>query len=113
MDASTMMALATGAVVSAIFIIIGIVQIRHKTPVGFYTGEVPPLESHLKSVRGWNICHGLLWIGYGLILISSFLVTAFWDADSLYKSLLLFAAVILPLFLMVLGHHLLICKFLI
>ena len=113
MDASTYMALTIGAVVSLILIIIGIVQIRRKTPVGFYTGEVPPLESHLKSVRGWNISHGLLWIGYGLILIFSFLAAAFWDIDSLYKSLLLFAAAILPLFLMVLGHHLLIRKYMI
>ena len=113
MDASTGMALTIGAVVSLIFLIIGIVQIRRKTPVGFYTGEVPPLASHLKSVRGWNVCHGLLWIGYGLILISSFLAAAFWDTDQLYKSLLLFAAAIIPLFLMVLGHHLLIRKFLV
>ena len=113
MDTSTITALVITILVSAALIIIGIHQILRKTPVGFYTGEVPPLESHLKSVRGWNTCHVLLWIGYGLILLSSLLVSIFLEIDSLYKSLILFAAAILPLFLMVLGHHLLIRKFLI
>ena len=113
MDPSTAIMLAIGGIVSAVFIIIGIRQIMSQTPVGFYTGEEPPLESHLKSVRGWNTCHGLLWIWYGLVMISCFLAAAFLTMDSLYKSLILFAAVILPLFLLVLGHHMLLRIFLI
>lgn len=108
MDPSTALMLTVGGIVSAVFIIMGIRQILSKTPVAFYTGEEPPLESHLKSVRGWNTCHGLLWIWYGLVMISCFLAAAFLTIDSLYKSLILFAAVIIPLFMMVIGHHLLI-----
>ncbi len=102
-----------GTLVSLTLIIIGIVQIKSKKPVKFYTGEEAPVENKLKSVRGWNTGHGLLWIGYGVIIILCILSAVFWMYDSLIKTLILLGGMIVPTFLMVLGHNLLIKKYLI
>ena len=112
MDFGSILTMIIGGMVSAVLIIIGIVQIKKKTPVGFYTGETPPLASKLKSVRGWNTGHGLLWISYGVIMLISFVIAVFTTTDPLYKTLLLFGGTIIPTLLLVLGHHLLIRKYL-
>ena len=103
--------LVIGTLVSLVLIIIGIVQIKSKNPVKFYTGEEAPTENKLKSVRGWNVSHGLLWIGYGVIIIVCILCAVFWNGDSLIKALVLLGGMIAPTFLMVLGHTLLIKKY--
>lgn len=60
--------------VSLVFIVIGITQYKSKKPVGFYTGETPPKAEELTDVRAWNRSHGRLWIGFGMILLASFLL---------------------------------------
>lgn len=112
MNPESIFTLVIGALVSAVLIIIGIVQIRKKDPTGFYTGETPPLASKLKSVRAWNTGHGLLWISYGVIMLLCFIAAVLAVADPLYKTLLLFGGTIFPTLILVLGHHMLIRKYL-
>ena len=63
--------------VSMIFIIIGISQIRSKEPVGFYSGEKPPKTEQLLDMAVWNKKHGYMWIIYGLAIIASFIICLF------------------------------------
>ncbi len=111
-EKGSIITLAIGALVALLLIGIGIYQICKKTPVAFYTGEMPPVANKLKSVSAWNKGHGFLWIGYGLIIIACFVTAVFSTADSLIKALILFGGIILPAALLVAGHHLLIKKLL-
>ncbi len=61
-------------IVSIIMIGIGISQIKSKTPIGFYTGEIPPKEDELTNVTQWNKKHGVMWIIYGCAIICSYFV---------------------------------------
>ena len=38
---------------------IGLVQIKSKKPVAFYSGEKPPLEEKVKDIENWNKKHGI------------------------------------------------------
>ena len=66
-------ALVIYLLVAAIMLGIGIFQYRSKSPVGFYSGEKPPMESELTDVDAWNKKHGKMWIWYGVIIIISYL----------------------------------------
>ncbi len=57
-----------------IMIVIGIVQIKSKNPVGFYSGKKPPKKEDLVDVTLWNKKHGKMWIIYGLAMIGSYLI---------------------------------------
>lgn len=61
-------------IVSIIMIGIGISQIKSKTPVGFYTGEITPKEDELTDVTQWNKKHGVMWVIYGCSIICSYFV---------------------------------------
>ena len=112
MEPGSIITLVIGGLVGLSLIAIGIHQMRKRTPVAFYSGEEPPAEACLKSVRGWNTGHGLLWVGYGLIVAASYVLAVFLTADPLYKSLLLFCGTVLPILLLVAGHRLCIRKYL-
>ena len=45
--------------VAAVMLGIGISQYRSKKPVGFYSGEKPPLEHELTDVIMWNKKHAI------------------------------------------------------
>lgn len=68
------------AFTSLIMIVIGIAQIKSKSPVGFYTGEKPLKEEQLSDVKTWNKKHGTMWILYGVAIITANIVCCFiWE----------------------------------
>ena len=62
------------ALVSLIFVVLGIVQYRSKTPVTINTGEKPPREDELLDMTEWNHKHGRNFILYGCMLFASGIV---------------------------------------
>lgn len=92
----------------AIFVIgIGVMQIRSKHPVGFYTGENPPKDQEITDVKCWNLKHGRMWIIYGLVIIVSYGISCFLKND-VYRVALMGGGVILPLPILIGYHHYLI-----
>ena len=68
MMAATIIYLVISALVSLIFIVLGIKQFRSKVPVSLNTGEAPPREDELTDMSEWNHKHGRNLIIYGCIL---------------------------------------------
>ena len=98
--------------VAAIMLGIGISQYRSKKPVGFYSGEKPPLESELTNVEAWNKKHGKMWIWYGIIIIISYLAgIPFLILDTVWCILPLCGGVMIPIPLMIRYHHKLIREY--
>ena len=98
--------------VAAIMFGLGISQYRSKKPVGFYSGEKPPMESELTDVNAWNKKHGKMWIWYGGIIIISYLLgIPFLMADSVWCVLPLCGGIIVPIPLMIRYHHKLIREY--
>ena len=83
---------------------IGIVQLKSKKPVGFYSGEKSPTESELTDVRAWNIRHGLMWLIYGIIIFVTG-IGAFFVYSSALTILLTLGGSLVPNPLMVMYHH--------
>lgn len=71
MNAENVITLCIMCLVALIFIGLGISQYRSKKPVGFYSGEKPPKKEELTDVKAWNRKHGVMWFGYGVMLILS------------------------------------------
>ena len=98
--------------VAAIMFGIGISQYRSQKPVGFYSGEKPPLEKELTDVEAWNKKHGKMWIGYGVIIVISYLAgTPFLIQDSVWCVLPMCGGIMIPLPLMIRYHHKLIREY--
>ena len=98
--------------VAAVMLGIGISQYRSKSPVGFYSGEKPPLESELTDVNAWNKKHGKMWIWYGVIIIISYLMgIPFLVTDSVWCTLPMCGGIMIPLPFMLGYHHKLIRKY--
>ncbi len=57
-----------------IMIVIGIVQLKSRRPVGFWSGIAPPPEEKITDVKAYNRKHGWMWIIYGISMPGSFLV---------------------------------------
>ena len=83
---------------------IGISQLRSDKPVGFYSGERPPREEELTDVGAWNQKHGLMWLGYGIIMIASFLIR-YMIGDSVWATVPLLIGSIVPVFFMIWYHQ--------
>ena len=62
---------------------IGVKQLKSKSPVGFYSGQKPPLAQDLTDVNMWNKKHGWMWIIYGIIIIISGIVSCFMSDSAL------------------------------
>ena len=93
-------------IVAAIMLGIGISQLRSKKPVGFYSGEKPPLESELTDVISWNKKHGKMWIWYSVVIIVSYAAgIPFVKADSVWCVIPMCGGIILPLPFMIRYHH--------
>ena len=98
--------------VAVIMLGIGISQYKSTKPVGFYSGEKPPLESELTDVNAWNKKHGKMWIWYGVIIIVSYLLgIPFLVMDSVWCILPICGGCILPLPVMIWYHHKLIQEY--
>lgn len=65
---ATIIYLVISALVSLVFIILGIRQYRAEKPVAINTGEKPPREDELTSVTEWNHRHGRNSIVFGCAL---------------------------------------------
>jgi len=84
---------------------IGISQLKSKDPVGFYTGEKPPEKESLSDVNAWNKKHGVMWIIYGICIISSWICSAFIVGDGIYSVIPLCIGTLIPILVMVFLHH--------
>ena len=92
--------------VAVIMFGLGISQYRSEKPVGFYSGEKPPLESELTDVNVWNKKHGKMWIWYGVIIIISYLLgVPLMDLDNAWCVLPMCGGIIVPIPLMIRYHH--------
>jgi len=92
------------AAVALIMIVIGIVQIRSPRPAHFYSGETAPRPEELTDVRGWNRCHGIMWILFGVMILLSYGIAAL-IGDSPLSILPMLGGMIIPIPLMVLYHQ--------
>lgn len=82
--------------VSMIFVILGIVQYKSKTPVSINTGEKPPKEDELTDMKEWNHKHGRNFIIYGCALFLTLTVFLFFirKFDKAVVQLVVFFAII-------------------
>ena len=98
--------------VAAIMLGIGISQLKSKKPVGFYSGEKPPLESELTDVISWNKKHGKMWIWYSVIIMVSYVAgIPFVKVDSVWCVIPMCGGIMLPLPFMIRYHHKLIKEY--
>lgn len=91
---------------------IGIVQLRSKKPVAFYSGEKPPLEENVKDIAEWNQKHGMMWILYGVVIVFG-IVGGVLVGDSPLLVVIDCGCLILPVVLMILYHKKLVREYLI
>ena len=99
-------------VVAAVMLGIGISQYRSTKPVAFYSGEKPPKESELSDVLMWNKKHGKMWIGYGIVIMASYVLGIPLIAmDSVWCVVPMCGGVVLPLPVMIRYHHKLIREY--
>ena len=82
---------------------IGLVQIKSKKPVAFYSGEKPPLEKNVKDIEKWNRKHGIMWILYGVAIVLG-IVGGVIVGDSPLLVVIYCGSLLLPIVIMVLYH---------
>lgn len=98
--------------VAVIMLGIGVSQYKSTKPVGFYSGEKPPLEIELSDVSLWNKKHGKMWILYSVVIVVSYILgIPFLMKDSVWSVVPMCGGVILPLPLMIKYHHKLIREY--
>ena len=97
-------------VTACIMIGTGISQFHSKEPVGFYTGEKPPLKEQLSDVNAWNKKHGIMWMIYGFCIAGSWICSAF-IGDRLYTVIPLMGGTLVPIVFMIIYHHNLVKKY--
>ena len=83
---------------------IGIMQLKSKEPVGFYTGEKPPSREQLTDVDSWNKKHGIMWILYGACIIATFLCGLGFQKEPILAAIYC-VGLLVPIPLMILYHH--------
>lgn len=99
-------------IVAAIMFGIGMSQYRSTKPVGFYSGEKPPMEKELTDVSMWNKKHGKMWIWYSIVIILSYVAgIPFLKADSAWSVIPMCGGIIVPIPLMIRYHHKLISQY--
>lgn len=92
--------------VCIIMMAIGISQIKSKQPVGFYSGEKPPLEDELTDVSMWNKKHGFIWLIYGIAMMVSFAIGNF-VGNELVATILFLVVILGGIPIMILCHNML------
>lgn len=90
--------------VCIVMMVIGISQIKSKKPVGFYSGEKPPLEEELTDVVMWNKKHGLIWLFYGIAMLVSF-VAGNLIGNEFVASMLFLVVILGGIPMMILRHN--------
>lgn len=110
MNVDMLMGLVIYLLVAFFMIGIGIVQLRSRKPVGFYSGEQPPAEDELTDVHAWNQKHGMMWLWYGgIIIVSAFI--GMWIGDSIWCIIPMCGGVLLPIIIMIWYHHRLVRRY--
>lgn len=89
---------------AAIFIGIGIHDIKSKKPVSFYTGEKPLEADQISDVDAWNRKHGIMWIIYGGIVAASWICGLFCK-DSEWILIPYFGGLLIPIIFIVMYHN--------
>ena len=79
MSAETWIGIGITGYCALIFIVLGIVQLRSKKPVGFWAGETLPAPEEVTDVRAYNRGHGRMWIAYGLGLLLAWILGSLTD----------------------------------
>ena len=74
MNSGTFIILFMMLIAAFFMLMIGIVQIQSKKPVGFYAGETAPDETELTDTQAWNRKHGILWVLYGITIVITSLI---------------------------------------
>ena len=89
----------------AIFMMgIGIVQLKSKKPVAFYSGEKPPRAEDVTDVNAWNKKHGLMWIVYGIVIVLSYFAGML-IGDSVWSVIPMVGGVVVPIPFMIRYHN--------
>lgn len=73
--------------VAMIMIMIGLSNLKKKTPVTFWSGEKPLRASEISDVGAYNKNHGLMWMCYGIGMLAVYIM-----AGCLFKDVF-FAAI--------------------
>lgn len=110
MTAGNIICMIAFIIVALIMLGIGISNIRSKSPVGFYSGEKPPKAEEVSDVAQWNKKHGMMWIGYSIIIMITY-AAMFLVGDSIYVLIPCFTGLIMPIVVMIMCHHRLIKKY--
>ena len=82
---------------------IGLVQIKSRKPVAFYSGEKPPLEENVKDIEKWNKKYGIMWILYGKTIVLG-IIGGLIVGDSSLLVAIYCGSLLLPIVIMVLYH---------
>ena len=82
---------------------IGLVQIKSKKPVAFYSGENPPMVENVRDVQAWNKKHGMMWMLYGMVIVLG-VVGGLIVGDSPILVVIYCGSLLLPIVIMVLYH---------
>ena len=98
--------------VSVFMLGIGVVQLRSKKPVAFYSGEKPPKAEELSDVEVWNKKHGMMWVLYGIIIMASYFCGVL-VGDNIWSVIPMIGGVIVPIPIMILRHEKLRKKYLV
>ncbi|MGN1176418.1 MAG: hypothetical protein ACI4S1_13280 [Roseburia sp.] len=89
----------------AIFMMgIGIVQLKSKKPVAFYSGEKPPRAEDVTDVNAWNKKHGLMWIVYAVVIVLSYFAGML-IGDSVWSVIPMVGGVVVPIPFMIRYHN--------
>lgn len=108
------MAIIVGAAIGIILLVllcgIGIYQVISKKPAIFFAGERRYREDELKSVRLWNVEHGLMWIVYGMVVSGGIFLSIVYENSNM-ADYIIPATTVVPIPVMVLNHYRLIKKY--
>ena len=104
MGAESVMVVVIFSLTALFMIGIGAVQLKSKSPVGFYSGEKPPEEDELTDVPAWNRKHGIMWLLYGVVIMLSGVVAVVM-VDSIWCAVVTCLGVMVPIGFMIWYHR--------
>lgn len=82
----------------------GIISYKKEEPVSFYTTEKPVQKDGIIDVKKWNHAHGIMFIIYSALIFGDILITLLIKNEWL-SVILFFVIYLLPLPLLIIGHH--------
>lgn len=96
-------------ITALIMVIIGVSNLKSKSPVGFYTGVKAPNEEDVTDVLTWNKKHGYMWIIYGIVIVITGIIVTMYSKDESTASTLIILlvsalGVVLPIICMMIYH---------